>query len=326
MWLIPMAIVWLAPPATRVRAPPTRMAADSRLSYPALTLEIIDAEGDLIRFVPAEGKLQLWDGDDLQLPAIRALTYARADAAIRADGEDVDGDTAECDVALDRREPRDLTLDLARLGVLAAQARTEWLRDAPVELPQPVEALLVDDELRASRPGTCLLWATLLQVYPDEPSALAAVARNSAIVLPYLNRPAYISGSWREINEKMGPEDALDVVTKNPGILCCNPGEHATRRAWLHPRDSLEPVASIAPSHGPRPVCCVTLQCPARREGSADSPRCSRLRREAQRSECGVDPHDGIGPRRHRRAARPLRVSDGALKNLITISAKTVRK
>jgi len=255
MWLTPMAIVWLAPPATRVRAPSTRMAADSRSSYPALTLEIIDAEGDLIRFVPAEGKLQLWDDDDLQLPAIRALTYARADAAIRADGEDVDGDTAECDVALDRREPRDLTLDLARLGVLAAQARTEWLGDAPVELPQPVEALLVDDELRASRPGTCLLWATLLQVYPDEPSALAAVARNSAIVLPYLNRPAYISGSWREINEKMGPEDALDVVTKNPGILCCNPGEHATRRVWLRPRDS-------SPSSVHRTALAARVLCP----------------------------------------------------------------
>ena len=129
-----------------------------------------------------------------------------------------------------------------------------------MELPQPVEALLVDDELRASRPGTCLLWATLLQVYPDEPSALAAVARNSAIVLPYLNRPAYISGSWREINEKMGPEDALDVVTKNPGILCCNPGEHATRRVWLHSRDYSSPSSVHRTALAARVLCPVQCQ------------------------------------------------------------------
>jgi hypothetical protein len=31
--------------------------------------------------------------------------------------------------------------------------------------------------------------------------ALAAVARNSAIVLPYLNRPHHISGSWKVLDE-----------------------------------------------------------------------------------------------------------------------------
>lgn len=106
-----------------------------------------------------------------------------------------------------------------------AQQRSEMsARAASVELPQPVEDLLKDSaELRASRPGVCILWSLLLDVYPSEQAALAAVDRNSAIVLPYLNRPTFITGTWEVLNGFMSAEEALEVVTLNPGILACNP-------------------------------------------------------------------------------------------------------
>lgn len=37
----------------------------------------------------------------------------------------------------------------------------------------------------------------LLKVYPSEEEALTAIGRNSAIVLPYLNKPTFISGTWK---------------------------------------------------------------------------------------------------------------------------------
>ena len=57
----------------------------------------------------------------------------------------------------------------------------------------------------------------LLKVYPSEGAALAAVTRNSAIVLPYLNRPTFISGTWTVLTDKMSEEDAIEVITRNPG-------------------------------------------------------------------------------------------------------------
>ena len=57
----------------------------------------------------------------------------------------------------------------------------------------------------------------------DEDATLAAVQRNSALIMPYMNKPAFIDGSWRVLLEMMPEADALEVVTKNPGILASNP-------------------------------------------------------------------------------------------------------
>jgi len=43
------------------------------------------------------------------------------------------------------------------------------------------------------------------------------------VVLPYLNKPYHVDGSWRILTEMMGEEEALAVVNKNPGLLTCNP-------------------------------------------------------------------------------------------------------
>jgi hypothetical protein len=79
--------------------------------------------------------------------------------------------------------------------------------------------------VQASRPGVVLLWAHLLDVFGgDEGAALAAALKNTAIIFPYLNRPTNIAGSWAVLQEMLGSrEEALEVVTKNPGILACNP-------------------------------------------------------------------------------------------------------
>lgn len=63
----------------------------------------------------------------------------------------------------------------------------------------------------------------LLKVYPSEEAVLEAIAKNTAIVLPFLNKPSFISGSWRALTEMMSEEEALDVITRNPGVLASNP-------------------------------------------------------------------------------------------------------
>ena len=43
-------------------------------------------------------------------------------------------------------------------------------------------------------------------------------------MLPYLNKPFHIDGTWRILKQMMSEDEALEVVTKNPGLLTCNPG------------------------------------------------------------------------------------------------------
>ena len=60
------------------------------------------------------------------------------------------------------------------LAVYGRQCQIEWVGDEPLDLPDAVEKLLVDDELKDSRAGVRLLWATLLEVYPTEQALTVA--------------------------------------------------------------------------------------------------------------------------------------------------------
>ena len=90
-------------------------------------------------------------------------------------------------------------------------------------LPADVESELPDEVLNESRDGVCLLWGLAREVYGSDASTLAAVRRNSALVLPYLNRPQHIVGCWQVLNEFMPEAEVREVITKNPGVLACNP-------------------------------------------------------------------------------------------------------
>lgn len=178
-------------------------------------LAIVDREGDSMRFVPRGDGLSLYVGGEMFSGGLDTVTYTQADGTVAVEDEEVEG-------AFQLREEKQ-TVEATRLYAFCKQTGVEWLGDEPITLPEEVETLLINDELRKSRPGVCLLWAQLLSVYPSEAAAKQAVDRNSAIVLPYLNRPFHIDGSWEVLKTMMSEEEALEVITKNPGILACNP-------------------------------------------------------------------------------------------------------
>jgi hypothetical protein len=66
------------------------------------------------------------------------------------------------------------TMKASTLAVYGRQCQIEWVGDEPLDLPDAVEKLLVDDELKDSRAGVRLLWATLLEVYPTEQALTVA--------------------------------------------------------------------------------------------------------------------------------------------------------
>lgn len=169
---------------------------------------------DSVRQNEGEGNFQLLDGPERaeQVAALKLLALA-AGAAYRESDVLPELELGEADEEAEAAEGEDPDSMAALLA--AADG---------VELPPEVDAMLaVSEELQEQRPGVLVLWSRLLAIYPDEPAALAAVQRNSALVMPYLNKPAFIDGSWAVLLEMMPPADALEVVTKNPGILASNP-------------------------------------------------------------------------------------------------------
>ena len=67
------------------------------------------------------------------------------------------------------------------------------------------------------------LWFAMRKCYPSEADAVAAVTRNSAVILPQVNSPTKIKGTYALLCKRLGKGGAKDVITKNPGVLCCSP-------------------------------------------------------------------------------------------------------
>lgn len=88
-------------------------------------------------------------------------------------------------------------------------------------VPAEVDALLAADF--PSRGQVPIMWATLLECYATEAEAIAAAKRYPSLVLPYMNSPGNIAGSFKVLIEKVGRESAREICVKNPGVLGNDP-------------------------------------------------------------------------------------------------------
>jgi hypothetical protein len=93
-------------------------------------------------------------------------------------------------------------------------------------LPEAVYRLLPDVILRtpADAAAVAALWRAVCKVYPSEEAAAAAVVNTPSLILPWVNTPSNVAGSFAVLVDILdSTESAQDVISKNPGILACNP-------------------------------------------------------------------------------------------------------
>jgi hypothetical protein len=159
-------------PAIRLASPAARLAA-ARLTSPCRagtpraviaadavfgsSVEVTDKSGDLVRFVlgGTGPELQLFVNGEMFADDIETVTYEHADRRVKVEGtldDEQDGETYEVDGDFILPDGPQL-VTLATIAILVARAGAEWAGDEPVPLPAEIEAKLVDDELKASRPG-----------------------------------------------------------------------------------------------------------------------------------------------------------------------------
>ena len=137
-----------------------------------------------------------------------------------------------------------------------------------------------------------MLWGALRACYGTESEAVAAAARNTGTILPYLNSPSNIKGCYAVLVELLGREQAAEVCAKNPGILQCDPRVLAPERGRQSPaRPRLErrrprpwPSGDAGPWHRAAPSvpfgACRALcagAAPPPVGGGCSGPRATRL-------------------------------------------------
>ena len=63
-----------------------------------------------------------------------------------------------------------------------------------------------------------------MKKYSDaENFLLDALGKNTAVILPQLNAPSKIKGTFAQLKQRFGQKGAQEIVEKNPGILVCSP-------------------------------------------------------------------------------------------------------
>jgi len=94
------------------------------------------------------------------------------------------------------------------------------MKSKRLALPAELDELISED---TDRPAVETLWAAMRSCYPTEDAAVVAATRNTGTILPYLNSPSNIRGSYDVLVDMLGREAATEICVKNPGILQCNP-------------------------------------------------------------------------------------------------------
>eukprot|EP00962_Isochrysis_galbana_P060983 scaffold36090_cov140-Isochrysis_galbana.AAC.3 len=146
------------------------------------------------------------------------------------------------------------------------------MRSASLRLPDEVESLLSAD---TDRKTTSQLWAAFSTCYATEEDAIAAAKRNTGTILPYLNSPSNIYGSFAYIEQELGIDAAREVCRQNPGVLQCDPraicqtsGADIARAAKaVDTVESLKLPPGVRMAHG-----CPALAVPAHVAPWADTP------------------------------------------------------
>ncbi|KAL1522172.1 hypothetical protein AB1Y20_021811 [Prymnesium parvum] len=68
-----------------------------------------------------------------------------------------------------------------------------------------------------------ILWKEFKKCYPSEAVAQEMLSKNTAVILPQLNSPRKIKGTYALLNTRLGKVRAAEVLEKNPGVLICSP-------------------------------------------------------------------------------------------------------
>ena len=154
-----------------------------------------------------------------------------------------------------------------------------------------------------------ILWREFKKCYPSEKVALQMLSKNTAVILPQLNSPRKIKGTYALLQKRLGKAATFELLLKNPGVLVCSPeglaklsdkvgGKARTRMMHVACALALEKWPRIGSPHPP-----VSRHMPSALATAGDSRR-RRARRVARGQQaahwCAIRARGGTHHRCHR--------------------------
>merc|ERR1712087_817458 len=109
------------------------------------------------------------------------------------------------------------TLPAAAYAVRSPAASITMAPSLPDAVSEVLPSKVAED------PGVGPLWRALRGCYPSDEAALTALTANKGIVTPWVVSPSTITSNNALLRGMLGKQRALNVITKNPGVLACDP-------------------------------------------------------------------------------------------------------
>ena len=87
----------------------------------------------------------------------------------------------------------------------------------------PHRRLRITDRRLSACGLSAAVWKEFKKCYKSEAVAREMLSKNTAVILPQLNSPRKIKGTFALLNKRLGKATTQEVITKNPGVLVCSP-------------------------------------------------------------------------------------------------------
>ena len=140
---------------------------------------------------------------------LRAAGLARPSLAAAA------APRAACAVMAPKPTPKEVKLDPAREKLVKG--------GLPVKFAERVSFQSSGQRIAGQEEMILTLWKEFKKCYPSEAVAQQMLSKNTAVILPQLNSPAKIKGTYALLIKRLGKKQAQEIITKNPGVLVCSP-------------------------------------------------------------------------------------------------------
>ena len=122
---------------------------------------------------------------------------------------------AACAVMAPTPKPKEVRLDPAREKLIKG--------GLPQRFAERVSFQSSGQRIAGQEEMILTLWKEFKKCYPSEAVAQQMLSKNTAVILPQLNSPSKIKGTYALLNKRLGKKQAQEVITKNPGVLVCSP-------------------------------------------------------------------------------------------------------
>jgi len=133
----------------------------------------------------------------------------------------------------------------ASVPLMVDEARQKLIKGGlPTKFAERVSFQSSGQRIAGQEDEILILWKEFKKCYRSEAVAVSMLSKNTAVILPQLNSPRKIKGTFAQLKKRFGKAGAAEIIEKNPGVLVCSP-EGLLKQSDKDILDAAELVATL---------------------------------------------------------------------------------